>query len=175
MIDPQAQEVTFDTLSGPLKVLKKGDLYELTFPSYKLLKTPVTKAMTEAFGTQPSAAYLGRDLVCIFDHEDTVRNYQPKQEQLAQLPGLLQHMTSQGEAYDCLSRSFAPKLLIKEDPVCGSGHCHIVPYWAKQLGKKDILAFQASERTGILHCQYQGEQTKLAGQAVLFSQGEIFF
>ena len=74
---------------------------------------------------------------------------------------------------DCISRSFAPKCNIAEDPVCGSGHCHIAPYWAKRLGKKRIIACQASQRGGTLYCQIDGNRVKLAGKAVLYSIAEI--
>ncbi|MFV0636982.1 PhzF family phenazine biosynthesis protein [Mitsuokella sp.] len=84
------------------------------------------------------------------------------------------HTTAQGQDFDCISRSFAPKLSIVEDPVCGSGHCHIIPYWAKRLGKNEIKAFQASERTGVLYCRMAGNRVKLAGHAALFSKCELF-
>lgn len=76
--------------------------------------------------------------------------------------------------YDCVSRSFAPKLAVAEDPVCGSGHCHIVPFWAHELGKDDLVAYQASRRGGVLYCQMQGDRVTLAGHAALFSVAELY-
>ena len=159
--------------SGQLAVTKKGDRYEMAFPSYDLKAVPVTAEMTAAFGTQPREAYLGRDLLCVFDDPETVIKMNPEQTKLAQLPGLLQNVTAQGQKYDCVSRSFAPKLAVAEDPVCGSGHCHIIPYWARKLGKNELVAYQASARSGILYCTYAGKTTKLAGKAVLYSTGQV--
>lgn len=72
-----------------------------------------------------------------------------------------------------MSRSFAPKLNVNEDPVCGSGHCHIIPYWSKKLGKNELVAYQASQRGGILFCRDQGDRVTLGGQAVLYSVADI--
>lgn len=166
--------ITFTTTkSGQLTVTKIDDRYEMSFPSYELKQLPVTEEMTAAFGKQPKEAYLGRDLLCVFDHPDDVVNMQPDQEKLTKLPGLLQNVTAPGHQYDCVSRSFAPKLKVPEDPVCGSGHCHIIPYWAKRLGRNQLVAYQASERGGILYCTYEGARTKLAGKVVLYSSGEL--
>lgn len=166
--------ITFTTtMSGDLTVTKNGDLYEMEFPSYQLQSVPVTQAMTAAFGVQPVEAYMGRDLLCVFEHADDVKNMTPDQEKLAKLDGLLQHATARGQKYDCVSRSFAPKLSVAEDPVCGSGHCHIIPYWARRLNKTHLVAYQASQRGGVLYCDYQGQQTKLAGKAVLYSEGKL--
>ncbi|WP_295729381.1 PhzF family phenazine biosynthesis protein [uncultured Limosilactobacillus sp.] len=166
--------ITFQTQqSGKLLVTKQDDQYEMEFPSYDLKAVPVTAAMTAAFRATPQKAYLGRDLLCVFDDPQTIINMQPDQAKLAQLDGLLQNVTAPGQQYDCVSRSFAPKLAVPEDPVCGSGHCHIIPYWARRLGKKQLVAYQASPRSGILYCTYAGPVTKLAGQAVLYSSGQL--
>ncbi|MDO4813520.1 MAG: PhzF family phenazine biosynthesis protein [Gemella sp.] len=167
------ETIKFNTLSGELIVKKNNDLFEMTFPSYQLEKVDVTKEMIEVLGCDIEEAYLGRDLLLIVDNENTVKNLSPNQEKLKNLPGLLQHVSAKGSDFDCVSRSFAPKLSIAEDPVCGSGHCHIVPYWANKLEKNDILAYQASERSGILTCKYQGDTTLLSGSAVLFSTSEL--
>ena len=87
---------------------------------------------------------------------------------------MLLHVTAPGEGeFDCVSRSFAPKLRVDEDPVCGSGHCHIVPYWAERLRKDQLTACQASPRGGTLYCRRMGDRVRLAGYAALFSRGEI--
>ncbi|GAO99988.1 PhzF family phenazine biosynthesis protein [Fructobacillus ficulneus] len=169
----QSKSITFNTKSGPLAVTKKDDLYEMDFPSYDLKPVPVTEAMTAAFGVRPIEAYLGRDLLAIFENEDQITSMEPNQEQLKNLDGLLQNVTAPGKEFDCVSRSFAPKLNVAEDPVCGSGHCHIVPYWAQKLGKGKITAFQASDRSGILYCESQEGIVKLAGHASLYSEGNL--
>ena len=171
--EPQQSAVTFETRSGDLTVLKKGDLYEMDFPAYALTPTPVTQAMADAMGASPTAAYLGRDLLCIFDDEHVVRELSPDLEKVKLLDGLLLHVSARGRDFDCVSRSFAPKLDVAEDPVCGSGHCHIVPYWAGALQKEEIVAYQASKRGGTLYCGMQGARVKLAGKATLFSVDEL--
>lgn len=171
---PNAEKVVFSTLSGDLIVKRNGDLLEMEFPAYKLEKIPVTQAMIDAIGVTPSEAYMGRDLLCVFDDEKTVRNLQPDMNKLLNLDGLLLQVTAPGKNTDAVSRSFAPKLNVTEDPVCGSGHCHIVPYWAKRLNKSSIVAYQASKRGGTLYCKMAGDKVFLAGKAALFSECEIY-
>ena len=171
---PNAEKVVFSTLSGDLIVKRNDDLLEMEFPAYKLEKIPVTQAMIDAIGATPSEAYMGRDLLCVFDDEKTVRNLQPDMNKLLNLDGLLLQVTAPGKNTDSVSRSFAPKLNVTEDPVCGSGHCHIVPYWAKRFNKGNIVAYQASKRGGTLYCKMVGDKVFLAGNAALFSECEIY-
>nr|AIF26652.1 putative isomerase [uncultured bacterium fosmid pJB77G10] len=170
---PSVDRIVFTTLSGDLIVTRCEDLMEMEFPAYKLEEVSVTDAMIEAIGAVPSEAYMGRDLLCVFDSEDTVRNLAPNMDKLAKLDGLLLQVTAPGKDYDSVSRSFAPKLGVTEDPVCGSGHCHIVPYWANMLGKDKIIAYQASYRSGVLYCRMSGDRVFLAGKAALFSECEL--
>lgn len=172
-VDKGAEQVIFNTMSGELMVRRRGDLYEMDFPAYDLQPVEVTAEMAAAFGAEPAAAYLGRDLLCVFDDEQTVRDMQPNQDKLTQLEGLLQHATAAGAECDSVSRSFAPKLKVAEDPVCGSGHCHIAPFWADRLQKPDIVAYQASRRGGTLYCAVDDDRVKLAGKAALYSVAEI--
>lgn len=171
---PNVEKVVFSTLSGDLIVKRNGDLLEMEFPAYKLEKIPVTQTMIDAIGATPSEAYMGRDLLCVFDDEKTVRNLQPDMNKLLNLDGLLLQVTAPGKNTDSVSRSFAPKLSVTEDPVCGSGHCHIVPYWAKRLNKCSLVAYQASKRGGTLYCRMAGDKVFLAGKAALFSECEIY-
>ncbi|WP_265460448.1 PhzF family phenazine biosynthesis protein [Enterococcus sp. HY326] len=164
----------FQTLSGELIVEKKKDIYEMDFPAYDLRQVEVTKEIEEALGVVPKAVFLGRDLVCVLNDESVVRNIQPNFDKIQNLEGLLLHVTARGSDVDCVSRSFAPKLNVSEDPVCGSGHCHLVPYWSRILNKHDIVAFQASQRSGLLYCKANGDRVKLGGKANLFSVAELF-
>ena len=180
-VEPGLVGVRFATLSGKLTVNREGDMYELDFPAYELRPTPVTPEMTAAFGAEPSEAWLSRDLLCVFDSEDTVRALAPDMEsevvigdRLSQLDGLLQHATSAGREFDCVSRSFAPKLSVPEDPVCGSGHCHIVPYWLKALGRERLTAYQASRRGGTLFCRMENGRVYMSGKAALYSVAELY-
>ncbi|KLI17262.1 phenazine biosynthesis protein [Brachyspira hyodysenteriae] len=174
IIDKKLKNISFKTKSGILNVVKNNDLYEMDFPSYELKKIDVTDEMKEAIGFKPLEAYMGRDLLCVLENEKQVIEANIDIEKVKNLQGLLLHITSKGSEYDCITRSFAPKLNVYEDPVCGSGHCHVVPLWSDKLGKKDIIAFQASKRGGVLYCSFNGNRVKLSGKAVLYSSAEIY-
>jgi PhzF family phenazine biosynthesis protein len=170
---PGARQVAFDTLGGRLVVTRRGELLEMEFPAYELERVEVTPAMAEAIGATPREAYLGRDLLCVLDDEAEVRGLAPDLDKVKGLDGLLLHVTAPGSDVDCVSRSFAPKLQVDEDPVCGSGHCHIAPYWSRRLGKGEIVAYQASRRGGTLFCRIEGDKVFMAGKAVLYSVGDL--
>lgn len=171
--ESKLKRVVFHTLSGELEVEKKQKLYQMSFPVYELKPIVDTKAMSEALGIEIVEAYLGRDLVCVLASEDQVKKYKPKMKAIEKLPGLLFHITAQGSSYDCVSRSFAPKIKIPEDPVCGSGHCHIVPLWGEKLAKNEMICYQASQRSGILYSEIKKNRVLLSGQAVLYAISEL--
>ena len=174
MYEPQSSAVRFHTMSGVLTVTRVGNSYEMDFPTYELEEIPVTDAMEKAFGVRPLKAVLGLDLVCIFENEEQVRSMHPDQELLKGIEGRIQNATARGKETDCVSRSFCPKLAIPEDPVCGSAHCEIAPYWAEQLHKEEILAYQASGRGGYLRCRMKGNgRIAISGEAVLVAVSEI--
>ena len=172
--EPNLKEVSFDTLSGKLTVQRDNNLYIMDFPIYKLKQIKITPEITDILGIKPKEIYIARDLLCILDNEDEVRNFNPNFEKIKKLDGLLLHISAKGKDYDCVSRSFAPKLNIEEDPVCGSGHCHIVPYWINVLKKNNIIAYQASKRGGLLYCKMNNDRLKIGGYTALFSESEIF-
>lgn len=171
--EKQADKINFQTKSGQLEVVRHDNLYEMDFPAYKLTKVEVTDEMTEAIGVRPVEAWLGRDLVCVLANEAQIYAAKPNQAKIRDLDGLLLHITAQGQKYDCVSRSFAPKLSVAEDPVCGSGHCHIIPLWARKLDKDKLIARQASKRGGTLYCQSLNNRLKLAGSAILYAKSEL--
>ena len=172
-IEPDLKTVTFSTMSGDLIVNRKGDLYEMDFPAYDLKPVEITDAMVDAIGAKPVEAYMGRDLLCVFDDEKTVRELNPNLDKVKTIDGLLLHVTAPGKDTDSVSRSFAPKLNVPEDPVCGSGHCHIAPYWMNKLNKNSIVAYQASPRGGTLYCTKYGYRVRLSGKAALYSEADI--
>jgi PhzF family phenazine biosynthesis protein len=172
-VEPNLKEVRFQTLSGILTVNKNDELLEMDFPAYELKKVEVTDAMVEAIGVRPIEAWMARDLLCVLENEEEVRRINPNMEKVKELDGLLLQVTAKGKNFDCVSRSFAPKFNVPEDPVCGSGHCHIVPFWANKMGKKDITAYQASRRGGTLYCKVQGNRIKMSGKAALYSTADI--
>lgn len=172
--EKNSDRLVFTTLSGDLIVTKEGNLLEMEFPAYDLVPVEVTDEMEQALGSRPLEAFMGRDLLCVMEDEKTVRELAPDLERVKQIAGLLLHVTAAGMDTDCISRSFAPKLGVAEDPVCGSGHCHIIPYWADLLGKDKLVAYQASKRGGTLYCRREGNKIYMAGKAALYSVDELF-
>lgn len=171
--EPERRELTFQTLSGTLTVTRHGERLAMDFPAYSLRQVAVTDAMTAALGVRPAEAWMGRDLLCVLADAGQVESLVPDLERIRALDGLLVHVTARGRESDCVSRSFAPKCGVPEDPVCGSGHCHIVPYWAARLRKDELLAYQASRRGGTLHCALTGDRVTLAGEAALYAVSEL--
>jgi len=172
-VESDKQEINFQTLGGKLTVQKNADLFEMDFPAYELKRITVTDQMAETIGVRPLEAWMGRDLVCILDTEEAVINASVDGKKAMELDGLLLHLTAKGREYDCVTRSFAPKLNVAEDPVCGSGHCHVAPLWAEKLQKNGLIARQASERGGTLYCTVTGDRVQLSGKAVLYSIAEL--
>ena len=172
--EKDSESVDFNTLSGRLTVRRRGGLYEMDFPTYELKEIPVSEAMARAFGVRPVRALLGLDLVCVFETEEQVRSMRPDQELLRGLEGRIQNATARGKETDCVSRSFCPKLSIPEDPVCGSAHCQIADFWSRELGKREIVACQASRRGGILRCELMGNgRIAIRGEAAPVAVSEI--
>ncbi len=172
-VEPDSAVVSFDTLSGRLTVEKQGELLSMDFPAFRLEPLPVSEQLVKAIGVKPLEAYIGADIMCVLESEEQLRAVQPDQELIKGLDGVCFHITARGESYDCVTRSFAPKCNVAEDPVCGRGHCHVIPYWAKTLGKSEFTAYQASRRGGVLYAKLEGERVILAGKAALFSEAEI--
>lgn len=172
--EKNSDRVVFQTKSGTLIVKKTGDLYEMDMPAYQLRQVPVTEDMRRAIGFLPQEAWMGRDLVCVMQHEDEVLQAAPDGELVKKFDGTLLHLTAGGSNYDCVTRSFAPKLNVPEDPVCGSGHCHVAPLWGQKTAKKELVAYQASKRSGVIYCRLAGDRVFLAGKAALYSAAEIY-
>lgn len=172
--DKQLETVKFHTISGELSVNKQDDLYELDFPSVPTEKISVTDKMISALGIVPNEAYLNRDLVFVLESEEDVKNLNPEFSQLEKLPeGLGVCVTAKGSNFDFVSRAFFPKLKVNEDPVTGSLHCSLIPFWAKRLKKQKLVARQLSSRGGTLYCKNEDTRVKIAGRAVLYSIAEL--
>ncbi|MCR8978405.1 PhzF family phenazine biosynthesis protein [Brevibacillus laterosporus] len=166
--------IKFQTMSGELVVLKKDKLYEMDLPSIMPEKHTLTKQMVEALGVKPIETYLGRDLMFVLETEEDVQNASPDFSKLEKLSdGLGVLITAKSEHYDFVSRCFFPKLNVNEDPVCGSGHCSFIPYWAKRLGKDEMVARQLSKRGGTLYCKSLGDRVKISGTAVVYAIADI--
>lgn len=167
------RSLRFHTKGGELEVKRDGSNYQMDFPAYKVKSVPVTPTMTKAFGAQPQAAYLDRDLLAVFDDEQIVRQMKPNLKLMKELPGLCIGVTAPGKDYDCVSRVFAPRLDVAEDPVTGSTHCMITPYWAGRLGRNQINAYQASSRGGKLKCILQDGRVLISGPVTLYEVGDL--
>lgn len=171
--------ITYTSLSGFLTVSYCNDLIEMDFPRFQMEKVQVTPAMIQALGAEPVEAYLGRDLLCIMKDESVVRGLAADQEKLKEIDGVLVHVSALADPtrtpeFDCVSRSFGPKCCIPEDPLCGSGHCHITDFWSQKLGKKRLVAYGASKRGGTVICDLsEPNRVKLLAKGALFAIGEI--
>lgn len=171
---PQVNYFSFLTKSGILTVTQEESLFVMDLPAYKLKALEVTEELTQALGERPREVWRARDLVCIFDRAEQVEQLNPDLNKLLQLKGALVQVTAPGSGdFDCVSRTFAPKMGLPEDPVCGSGHCHIIPYWANKWNKTEFTARQASPRGGTLYCRLRGDRVLLGGHAALYSVCEL--
>ena len=173
--EPTSEKVCFDTLSGLLTVTKENEILTMDLPSFKLKQIEITDMLIRAIGVKPVEAYVGGDTVLVLESEEQVRSVVPSQAVIRELDGICLHITARGNDFDCVTRTFAPKCNVVEDPVCGRGHCHVIPLWAEKLQKTELTAYQASDRGGVLYCRYAGERTMLSGKAALYSEAEIYF
>ena len=170
---PDCTMIRFRTMHGELTVQPQGDLLAMDFPAYPLHRIPVDGKMLAALGVTPQAAYAARDLMLVLDSEDAVRNYVPDFRLLTELDWTCIAVTARGSEYDCVSRVFVPRMGVPEDPVTGSTHCLIAPYWAGVLGKTALTAYQASKRGGVLYAAVCGDRVKISGKAALFAAADI--
>jgi len=167
----------FHTKSGVLLAKKSGDWIELDFPATREEKSEAPAALLESLDIK-SPRYVGKnkfDYIIEVASEDEVRRINPNHAMLRQLPVRGVIVTSRGAngEYDFVSRFFAPGAGVDEDPVTGSAHCCLTPYWAQRLGKNELVAYQASRRGGILRVRVDGDRVKLAGRAVTVLRGEL--
>ncbi len=170
----KAPEIVFDTNNvGFLKVKRDRDLICLDFPARVATEYPIPDGMENAVGSPVIGFWKSIKNMAILKSESDVRSADVDLEYVKSLGGDGLILTAPGEASDCVSRYFAPHVGISEDPVTGSAHCTIVPYWAEKLGKTNIHARQVSARSGDLHCNWHGDRVELAGTAKLFLKGEI--
>ena len=167
-------EVRFRSQSGPLKVTVDGDRLALDFPSRP--PEPMEEsasAVAAALGVRPRAVLASRDYLALLESEDEVRALKPDMAKVAALDRMAVIATAPGRDCDFVSRFFVPSLGIPEDPVTGSAHCTLVPYWSKRLGKKSLFARQVSARGGELWCEDRGERVAIAGRCVKYLDGTI--
>jgi len=170
----QGDKVVFNSKSGLLTVSKKGDLYTMNFPTDTLEAVPIPSEITEALGVQPIEVFRGKDdYLAIFANQATIENFTPDFKLLNQLKARGVITSAKGNTVDFISRCFFPAAGIDEDPVTGSAHTTMTPYWAKKLDKTKMTAQQLSARGGALECEYLGNRVNISGQAVTYLRGTI--
>jgi len=173
-IYPSRQAVTFTTRSGLVSVSRgAGGLLSLDFPARPGAPIPVSDDLTAALGARPREALRARDVLAIFDTEDEIRAMRPRFDLLAALEAFAVIVSAPGTDVDVVSRFFAPKAGVPEDPVTGSAHCTLVPYWADRLRKRVLTAKQLSQLLGELECELRGDRVIISGRTVEYLRGEI--
>lgn len=160
--------------NGTLHVTKKGDLLVLDFPKDSLSISRDIELVKDVINIKPIELYRGRDdLLAIVDSEDLVRNLNINFELLNNINARGLIVSSLGEDCDFVSRFFAPSAGVSEDPVTGSAHTSLIPYWSKKLKKSKLVAHQVSQRGGVLSCEDLGERVHIGGKAIEYMKGEI--
>jgi PhzF family phenazine biosynthesis protein len=160
--------------SGQLTVTRQDDILIMDFPARPVYARTPPDGLIQALRVTPQKVFASaEDLMVVLDDEKSVVDVQPDFGELERVDcrGII--ITSKGDRSDFVSRFFAPKVGIPEDPVTGSAHCVLIPYWARVLAKKELHAFQVSKRGGELFCRYSGDRVKISGKAVLYLEGEI--
>jgi PhzF family phenazine biosynthesis protein len=164
----------FQTRSGELTVEKKDGRFVLDFPSRPAVPAEAPPELIEAIGAVPKEVLKSRDYVLLYETEADVKAIKPNFEALRRVDTHAVIVTAKGDTSDFVSRFFAPDFGVPEDPVTGSAHCTLIPYWAEKLGKNELFARQVSARGGELFCELRGDRVTMAGDAVLYRRGEIY-
>lgn len=160
--------------SGILTVEKKEDLLVLDFPSRPVSSAEIPEVLIEAIGKMPKEVLKARDYFLVYETEQEVLEIKPNFSKLLEIDAHGFIVTAKGENSDFVSRFFAPEVGVFEDPVTGSAHCNLIPFWAERLGKTELFAKQISARGGELFCELVGDRVKIGGNAVLYLKGEIY-
>ncbi len=160
--------------SGELTVEKQSDLLILDFPSRPVEQCDAPNGLIEAIGREPKEILKARDYFLVYETEQEVAGIKPNFTKLLDIDAHGFIITAKGETADFVSRFFAPEVGVFEDPVTGSAHCNLIPYWAEKLGKTELLARQISARGGEIFCELNGKRVKIGGHGVLYLKGEIY-
>lgn len=166
-------EIRFQTKSGELGVTRRGEMLALDFPSVLATPCEAPAALVNGLGRQPVFTAKARDFMAVFETEEEVRNLKPNFAELGRLDTLGIIATAPGEECDFVSRFFAPAAGVDEDPVTGSAHCTLIPYWAERIGRTELAALQVSARGGELSCYHRGDRVTIAGRAKTYLSGTI--
>ncbi len=167
------QFITFNSKSGELFVKKEKDVLSLDFPAQPGTPCETPQELIAGLGQTPIAVLKSEDYIAVFDSERDIAEMEPDFDYLAKLDGRGVSVTAPGSNVDFVSRFFCPKLGVNEDPVTGSAHCALTPYWAEKLDKAILSARQLSKRTGDLTCEVKGDRVIISGKAVKYLEGSI--
>jgi predicted PhzF superfamily epimerase YddE/YHI9 len=170
---PSANRIIFSTRSGNLTVVRDGELLNMDFPARPGRPVEISDSLVSALGRTPREAFMARDLMAVFDAEAEVKDLHPDFQRIAELDAFAVVATAPGDTVDFVSRFFAPRAGIPEDPATGSSHCTLAPYWASRLGKSELVAKQISARGGDLICKLLGDRVSIAGRTAEYLRGEI--
>ena len=175
-LDPSVSRLRFESRErGELVVSKSDGWLVLDFPADTLREIEMPDRLARALGGTPKGCWKGlTDYMVVFDTEEEIRALTPNYHLLDQIPVRGVIVTSPGRDQDFVSRFFAPRCGVPEDPVTGSAHTTLTPYWAKKLGKTRLEASQLSSRGGILRCELRGDRVKIAGKAITYMKAEIY-
>jgi len=173
-VDVQIDNVDFHTLSGVLSVKKQNEFFMMNFPSRKPKPCDIPDFLEKAINAKILETHLSRDLLILVENESVVANLKPDLLSFKKVDAAFAIIvTAKGENCDFVSRFFAPNAGISEDPVTGSSHCTLIPFWSERLNKTEMVAKQLSKRGGTLFCKDLGERVEVGGKAVCYSIGEI--
>ena len=172
-LEPSLQAVSFLSKSGELTVTRSGKRLRLDFPAWPPASREISDDLRRALGAAPREVWASHDVMAVFDSEDDVRRLDPDMGRIAAIDTFAVIATAPGGEADFVSRYFAPRQGIPEDPVTGRAHCTLTPYWARRLGKRALHALQLSRRGGELFCEDHGDRVAISGHAVQFLEGTI--
>lgn len=173
-LNENKKEIIFQSKSGKLKVRREGKDLILNFPTDNIREIEIPENISEAIGLRPVGAYMGKtDYMLIYQDQAQIEKIQPDFRKLKETKARGIMVTAPGKESDFVSRFFAPAVGVDEDPVTGSAHTSLIPYWSKKLGKTELSAIQLSSRRGYLKCKYLGDRVEIGGQAVTYLTGEI--
>jgi len=169
----EKEVIKFQYAKGTLSVKKNQELLSMDFPAVTSETTEITDLIIKSLGKKPLEVLKARDLLVVFESEKDILNLKPDFNEMVKIDHLGVIVTAHGNKVDLVSRFFAPSAGINEDPVTGSAHCMLIPFWEKRLGKNALEALQLSKRVGKLSCEYNGERVDISGKAITYMTGEI--
>jgi len=170
----ESDTIQFHTNSGILTVIKKSNLFEMNFPARMPIACTAPDDLLKGFNIQPAQVLQSRDYFLVYNSQEEIENVVPNYNFLNKVDTLGIIITAIGNASDFVCRFLVPNSVIGEDPVTGSAHATLIPYWAKELNKTDMTSIQLSKRKGHLWCGSRGDRVTISGKAVLYMKGEYF-